>query len=174
VAGSVADFRRNAPQKVARSPRRVASPARRLWPSRLRANLFFRGFFYEPEAGHAFYHPRSRENRLKFAYGAPTRLRDRLPSRAGREGCPAPKSNAATLTRRSGYPSRESFAPRRDLRRQKLARWPSPEQKGAKANRLFSNRHFRPKKISTNRDGMGKKFSGKAPSAESHLFLTIR
>ena len=50
----------------------------------------------------------------------------------------------------------------------------SPGAKGRQRESPFSNRHFRPKKISTNRDGMGKKVSGKAPSAESHLFLTIR
>ena len=63
VAGSISDDR-NAPQKIARSPRRVAPPARRLWPSRLRANLFFRASRTSRTGQKPELATRSRENRL--------------------------------------------------------------------------------------------------------------
>ena len=175
VAGSISDDR-NAPQKIARSPRRVAPPARRLWPSRMRANLFFRASHrVEPVKNPSW--PRVLGKivcPLRLLYGAPTRLRDRLPLRAGREGCSALKLNAATLTRRSGDPPREPFAPRRALRRQKSARRPSQEQKGANRNRLFSNRHFRPTDQRNETGSRKRVIPERLRSAESHVILTIR
>ena len=176
MAGSISDDR-NAPQKIARSPRRVAPPARRLWPSRMRANLFFRASHRGRTGQKPELATRSRENRLSpspslrspDAFARPLALA----SGSGRVlGTKVERCDAHAAIRRSAA---RTLCPATSLETTEIGEAAFPGAKGRQPESpFFSNRHFRPTEQRNETGSRKRVIPERLRSAESHVILTIR